>query len=250
MFSLCIPTMNRYDNFLSTYLPKYIDNELIDEIVITDETGEDVEKIRNKYGGCSKLKLHVNPTTYGPFLNKYKCCRLAKNKWIALIDPDNFADKEYFLCAKEFMKDRGLENATNAILAPSFARPKFDYRHLSGQVFRKGAMNQIKDHDANMRDHASQKPYSVFLNTGNYILNKHLVDNIDLSMEFGHLHRSSACDVLYFNTILFEQENLHMYVVPGLFYEHGAHDESIYLTTHNNTCDFVRVVSERFHVLT
>ena len=46
MFSLCIPTINRYDNFLSKYLPLYINNTLIDEIVISDENGNDAKKIK------------------------------------------------------------------------------------------------------------------------------------------------------------------------------------------------------------
>ena len=37
MFSLCIPTMDRFEAFLSHYLPKYLNNELINEIIITDE---------------------------------------------------------------------------------------------------------------------------------------------------------------------------------------------------------------------
>ena len=42
MFSLCIPTMDRFD-FLKTYLQEYIENELIDEIIITDEKS-DIQK--------------------------------------------------------------------------------------------------------------------------------------------------------------------------------------------------------------
>ena len=46
-FTLCIPTMDRYDNFLSKNLPLYVDNPLINEIIITDENGNDVDKILN-----------------------------------------------------------------------------------------------------------------------------------------------------------------------------------------------------------
>ena len=49
MFSLCIPTMDRFDNFLSKYLPKYLENEYINEIVITDENGNDIEKIKKEF---------------------------------------------------------------------------------------------------------------------------------------------------------------------------------------------------------
>ena len=45
MFTLCIPTLNRFDDFLSKYLPKYLENNLINEIIITDENGDDVNKI-------------------------------------------------------------------------------------------------------------------------------------------------------------------------------------------------------------
>ena len=43
MFSLCIATMDRYDTFLSKNLPKYLANDLISEIIITDENGNDAE---------------------------------------------------------------------------------------------------------------------------------------------------------------------------------------------------------------
>ncbi len=44
--SLCIPTYNRYDRFLSSNIPKYLLNPYIDEIVISDEDGADIEKIK------------------------------------------------------------------------------------------------------------------------------------------------------------------------------------------------------------
>jgi hypothetical protein len=45
MFSLCIPTLDRFDNFLSKNLVKYLQNEDISEIIITDENGNDIEKL-------------------------------------------------------------------------------------------------------------------------------------------------------------------------------------------------------------
>ena len=41
MFSLCIPTMDRFDTFLSKFLVKYLNNEYINEIIITDENGNE-----------------------------------------------------------------------------------------------------------------------------------------------------------------------------------------------------------------
>lgn len=47
MFSLCIPTMERFDTFLKVNLLKYLDDKNIDEIIICDETGNDIDKINN-----------------------------------------------------------------------------------------------------------------------------------------------------------------------------------------------------------
>ena len=93
MFSLCIPTMDRFDGFLHRYLEKYLDNELITEIIITDENGNDINKIKNIYTENAKLKLYKNTNRLGPFLNKIKACSLANNEWIVLMDSDNFAYK-------------------------------------------------------------------------------------------------------------------------------------------------------------
>ena len=38
-FTLCIPTMNRFDNFLKRNLPYFIQEPRIDQIVICDENG-------------------------------------------------------------------------------------------------------------------------------------------------------------------------------------------------------------------
>ena len=51
-FSLCIPTMDRYDKFLSINLPKYINNLFIDEIIISDENGNDIKKIKQNIKKC------------------------------------------------------------------------------------------------------------------------------------------------------------------------------------------------------
>ena len=108
MFSLCIPTMDRYDNFLSKYLPNYLENNMIDEIIISDENGSDIKKIKENFPNHNKLVLIQNETKLGPFLNKIKACSYAKNEWIALIDSDNFADDQYFLIAKEYIKNNNI----------------------------------------------------------------------------------------------------------------------------------------------
>jgi hypothetical protein len=57
-FSLAIPTMDRYDEFLKEYLPKYINNKYISEIVICDENGEGYKKIQDDFGKYKKRVVY------------------------------------------------------------------------------------------------------------------------------------------------------------------------------------------------
>ena len=50
--SLCIPTMDRFDTFLKSYIQNYLsylEKNIIDELVICDENGEDYEKIKTYF---------------------------------------------------------------------------------------------------------------------------------------------------------------------------------------------------------
>lgn len=245
MFSLCIPTMNRFDSFLVRYIPEYLKNDLIHEIIISDETGADVEKIRAAFQD-PKLKLIQNNTSKprGPFLNKLEACRNATQPWIALIDSDNFADRTYFETAKRFIESNTLPDAT--ILAPCWAMPRFDYRHLSGFVYTNSTLRSNWETEMRCKPAFNSE---VLMNTGNYILRNKLLDSLDLTNEQQNIPLSSACDVIYMNTLLFEQKDLHLYVVPGLQYEHVVHDGSVYIQTHQQFSDFTNHVHTKYRSL-
>ena len=169
MFSLCIATMDRYDTFLKKNLPKYLTNDLISEIIITDENGNDVKKILEAFPNNDKLALHVNDTRLGPFKNKHKACSLAKNEWIVLMDSDNFADVDYFITGKNYIDNNELSK--NTILAPSFAKPNFDYRQMAGLIYKKGNFKANK-----VVERSKRVTCDTLMNTGNYIINKYLID--------------------------------------------------------------------------
>ena len=247
MFSLCIPTMNRFDKFLIRYLPEYLNNEYIDEIIITDENGSDIEKIKNYFPNNEKMILIKNDTVLGPFLNKYKACSIAKNEWIALIDSDNFADKNYFITAKNYINEN-IQLQKNVILSPSVGKLNFDFSHLSGFIFTK---ENIEEH--RQKEKLIIKPNNVIsetlFNLGNYIINKQLINNLDINSEIITIHKSSACDVIYFNVLLFEQLDLNFHVVPNLHYEHVVHNESVFILTRYNNEDVINNIKERFYNL-
>ena len=247
MFSLCIPTMDRFDIFLSKFLVKYLDNEYISEIIITDENGNDIEKIKHAFPDNQKLVLIKNNERLGPFLNKIKACSYAKNEWIVLMDSDNFAYKDYFQMTKKYIEEKVGEQK-NIILAPCKARPNFDYSHLSGFIYKKGSFNQ----NNNLEKKIIQKhnsPSTTLMNTGNYVINKYLIENLNLSLERDNIDKSSACDVIYFNTLLFEQLDLHMHVVSNLEYDHAVHNGSIYIQTSSIYKNFNNIIYNRYNKL-
>jgi len=247
MFSLCIPTMDRFDNFLSKYLPKYLENEDISEIVISDENGNDIEKIKNAFPGNDKLLLFKNDRQLGPFLNKIKVCLAAKNEWIVLMDSDNFAFKDYFVTAKNYIENIiSNENSKNIILAPSKALPNFDFSPLSGFIYKKGNFSQ-NNYLEYQKMNTNIKSL-VLMNTGNYVINKYLIENLNLVNE-NNIYKSPACDVIYFNTLLFEQLDLNMHVVPNLEYSHVVHPGSIYTQTSNKYKDFNELIYNRYRSL-
>lgn len=244
MFSLCITTMDRYDTFLKKSILKYLDNDLISEIIITDETGNDVNKIRQDFNNI-KLNLFVNSKILGPFLNKLEACKYAKNEWIVLMDSDNFADKNYFIKAKEYIENN-INYEKNIILAPCKAKPMFNYSHLSGFIYKKGEFNNNKKKEIINHDFSSS--YTL-MNTGNYVINKYLIDNINLENESENISKSPSCDVIYFNTLLFEQLDLNMHVVDGMEYEHVVHDGSTYMRNCSLYYHFAEMVHSRYNKL-
>lgn len=240
MFSLCIPTIDRYDTFLKKNLLRYINNPLVDEIVISDENGNDNNKIKRDFKSqvdSGKIKLSKNNEVLGPFLNKIKVCKMAKNEWIALIDSDNFADNNYFTVAEKYIKGHKLNNKT--IIAPCFAKPNFDYRTLGGKIIKRENVKQLRDN----------KLFILLMNTGNYIVNKFLIDNLQIEKDMELIKKSHACDVTLFNTLLYEQLGLEMHVVKDLHYDHAFHSNSIYLKTCEKFKAQLKETNKRFERL-
>jgi hypothetical protein len=112
------------------------------------------------------------------------------------------------------------------VLAPAFARTNgnegFDYRKFNGSIVDR----------ANIKQFASQPLFQVLLNTGNYVFNKGLMANIKYDETVMKI--ISACDVIYFNLLAFQQHpDIELHIVPDLYYEHRVHPQSTYLTEIN-----------------
>jgi hypothetical protein len=244
--SLCIPTMNRFDSFLNNYLKIYLDylkKKIIDEIIICDENGIDYEKVITSYEEFkyvdSNCRIYKNNEILGVFKNKLKVCSLATNNYIALIDSDNFCDETYFITAKKYILENEKMFSNHFILAPSFAKTRFNYKHFENSLVTK----------YNLKKYYHVHMFDVLLNTGNYIINKNIFAKITYDNSI--MHKISACDVLFFNLLCFQQfEDFQLHIIKDFEYDHVVHDGSTYTTTIHN-CQYYRdtVVVPSYHDL-
>jgi len=223
--SLCITTMNRFDDFLSNYLDKYLSflkRGIIQEIVVLDDASDDYNKINEKYkdhiNTHSNFVVKRNEENVGVFLNKIKVCEYSSNTLVALIDSDNFCDENYFITAKKYVYDKQALLTSNYVLAPYFAKPNFNYKHLVGVV-----------NIQNIKNYKNIHSFEILMNTGNYVLTKNMVSK--LTYDESILNTVSAADVIYMNTLLFSQvPDFEMHILEGLEYDHIIHNGSEYLT--------------------
>jgi len=219
--SLCIPTMNRWD-FLKINIPKYLENPYIDEIIISDENGDDVKHIRETFIN-PKIKTYTNERVLGVFLNKERVVSYATNEWVCLMDSDNFAPVSYFEAFFTYLNGTNPDNRT--IYMPAFTIPQtnhggFNFRQFIG----------ININIDNYKD--MYKVYETLFNVGNYIFNKNTYMNASLNKDEEHLiYKCMACDVLFKNYLLLTRSNCTLVTVPNMSYDHIVHSGSLYINT-------------------
>jgi len=219
--SLCIPTMDRW-NFLKVNIPEYLKNPYIAEIVISDENGHDAEKIRETFKD-PKIRISVNETRLGPFLNKRKVVSLASNDFICLMDSDNFAPLAYFEAWVKWLK--GSPPSELTIYSPCRTIPQanhdgFDFRHMNGVYIT----------NKNYKYYWKNIHVAIILyNTGNYIVSKKLYMTTETDAHLKHLETAKSPDVMFQNYFMWKNNNMNMVVVPDMEYHHIVHNGSYYI---------------------
>jgi glycosyltransferase involved in cell wall biosynthesis len=220
--------MNRWNQFLSGYIPEYLKNSYIDEIVICDETGEDAKKITESFGDNPKVRVFVNEKRLGVFRNKDKVVSLAKNDFVCLMDSDNFAPESYFQAWLAYLNGSPPDDRTIYMPYRTIPQPNhggFDYSKFSGRKITKDTYKQFY-HD---------QPGNVACNTGNYIVSKKFYTETKPGPHLDtYVDRCSAADVRFKNHILWENGATAV-VVPGMDYHHIVHPDSLYTQTCNQT---------------
>ena len=220
--------MNRWDQFLYRYIPEYLKNPYIDEIIICDETGEDAKKITEAFGDNPKVRVFVNEKRLGVFRNKDKVVSLAKNDFVCLMDSDNFAPESYFEVWLAFLNGSQPDNHTIYMPSRTIPQPNhggFDFSKFSGRTYTKDTYKQLY-HDGTG---------AIACNTGNYIVPKKFYIETEPGPYLEQfVDHCSAADVRFKNYILWENGGSAI-IVPGMDYHHIVHPGSIYLQTVGNT---------------
>lgn len=211
MFSLCICTKDR-SKYLIPNLKRYLVMDLVEEIIICDENGNDIKKIKEYFGSeLPKLRLFINDKPLGAFLNKISCCQKASNTWIALIDSAKIADVDYF----EFVKNCIEQNdyGRHTMIAPYYGNDKKTFTNdciITQKNFRFVNIGKSRT-------------------TGNYVLHKTIIDDLVLN-EQDQSFNPLCYDVMYFLIIIFEQfSDLTIHMCKDLKYKHVVTSDSLTL---------------------
>ena len=211
--SLCIATMDRW-SFLQETIPEYLANDLIDEVIISDENGADCAQLFKFFGLHPKLRLYANRQRLGAFLNKATAVSHARNAWVCVADSDNFIPRAYFVAAHGAIGD------PNIVYMPSWQRPykgtsQFDNRKFIGADIT--LTNVCNGYDV---------PKEIFLQSGNYVCSKELF--LRSAPSYGIEHQCNGLDALY-KSVLFMKSGAALRAVSGMEYGHAVHDGSITL---------------------
>ena len=212
--------MNRWE-FLQVNIPKYLTNPYISEIIISDENGQDAEKIRATFND-PKIRVSVNDSRLGPFLNKRKVVSLASNPFVCLMDSDNFAPQSYF--EAWIISLNGQTPDEQTIYAPSRTIPQENHKGFDYRKF-----NNICITSENYKNYWKDPLMPVVYNTGNYIVSKMMYMSTETDTELKHLESERSPDVMFQNYFMWKNNNMKMILVPDMEYHHIVHPGSYYL---------------------
>lgn len=222
-FTVAIPTMNRW-SFLEKALPQYLEFDLVSNVVICDETGTDVEKIKKSvYASHPKLHLYTNTKRLGAYLNKRQCIEKSPDEWIAVLDSDNIFSEEFFEKAFSTLKNEKfnpklvLASADNVRLFLKTGVQEQRTTHFSGLRITKANWNIV----------LTMSNWNFLLNDGNYILHTSQLSSLDPKYTLEQVYASDAI----LAAKQFVQNGSTYYCVPGLSYIHTVHDDSEWLKT-------------------
>lgn len=217
--SVAIPTMDRW-NFLETQLPIYLNHPRIENVIISDENGNDISKIiESDYAMNPKLRLYQNDSVLGVYGNKRECLIHAPTDWVAVLDSDNYFKPEFF---DAFFEALGRDNSKKTIYcAGENIRLNLDTSEKENKTAHFSGMNISRD---NWNSVIDTPGWNFLLNDGNCIWPKEVLVHFPSLPE----ERIVGTDSIFCMRRAIEA-GFTLHVEPSMSYTHTVHNGSHWL---------------------
>lgn len=132
-----------------------VKHPLVSEIVITNDS-DDEHGLREALAGIPKVRIVQNKLNMGVFGNKVESVAFCTNEWVQMADSDNVMDLAFL----DKLESLQLWDAS-IIYCPSFAKPSFDYREMTGPMVLKDVV-----------DRSRRRNFGSAMNTGNQFVHR------------------------------------------------------------------------------
>lgn len=198
-----------------------LEDTRIGEVVISDDCSTDgsYALLLKRFEKESKVRVVRNVKNFDCYKNKVLAVTRCKNEWVVLFDSDNTITTSYLDALYKLPHWK-----TDTFYCPTFAKPHFDYRNLTGM-----RMNR-----SNVSSCASLKGFDCALNTANYFVpRRNYVDVWDDSLD---PHTSDTI----FQAFNWLKAGGQLEFVQGLEYFHRVHEGSHYKQNVHKTGDVHR----------
>lgn len=228
MITLAITTYNRSDMVIDAFI-SVLNNDLIDEIVIVDDSSEEsiFEELKTKVNQLenNKIKIYKNEYNLKPLLNKLEAIKKSTNDWIILLDSDNKITDEYIQIIQNLERDKDILYLPEKLL-------NFDDSIISDFC----SLNNFVLNKNNIKGFVENNSITTILNVGNFFVNKYNYINTFENSSFEENLQTN--DAIYFS-FLWISNNLNIKIVDNLKYYHRQHSGSWYsnnkIECENNT---------------
>jgi hypothetical protein len=223
--TLAIPEYNTSQYF--TDCIKYaLEDNFVNEIIVNDDCSSEYH-FKNLVNiidslNCHKIKLFKNEKNLGAFRNKYETVSKCSNKWVYLLDSDNYPFENTY----NVLKSLDLNNP-EIVYSPAKLYCKSDSQSTYSTIsdynsFKYDIIGIEESKDAIIK---RTKWFDWIINTGNYVLNKQFyLESLQEPFQNYSNYKLYADTAASFYFIL---KNGGMFkVVPDLYHNHRLRDDS------------------------
>jgi glycosyltransferase involved in cell wall biosynthesis len=217
--TVAIPTMERW-SFLKNQLPTFLNDDNVTYVVISDENGLDIQVICEfEMDSHPKLRIYQNDKILGVYGNKRQCFLKAPSEWVAVLDSDNYFEREFF---KGFFKARERDRSDKIIYCAG------NIEHLNLETGLKedktGHFSGMRITRDNWNDILKMPGWNFLLNDGNCIWPRDVIKHFpDIPEE----------EIVGTDSIFFMRQAIQagytLCVEPMMHYVHTVHDGSHWL---------------------